>query len=292
MSRVSDLPVFSEESGQSINIKRGTYRYRIVQSIVDLGLSLLETPRGKESLVEVATAIINARNAEQPPAHHIYPDKDKLDRMPYWIERFLASMKANFPETRISEEVKGEAEAQRYEWQGTMSDYNPRLAGTLFLSKVLIDNMVYAHERPAHRDAYEFFKFQMGVSVAHVIVHFLTGFLTGKVRLNTPPPVTLEPWGEGEEEGEAGRYWEHILFGGVLEFWSTKGHPLKNRQSGTPYVFDNGNRDARGWLVDLEYIKKFNEQGKHLGLAGRVPSSLPLLLVIHLMTWEHEKADD
>jgi hypothetical protein len=61
------------------------------------------------------------------------------------------------------------------------------------------------------------FKFQMVISVAHEILHFLTGFLTGNLKPSTPKGVTAEPYGQ-PRVGEAGRYWESKLLGGFVEF--------------------------------------------------------------------------
>ncbi|EWG39681.1 hypothetical protein FVEG_02416 [Fusarium verticillioides 7600] len=137
--------------------------------------------------------------------------------MGYWVGKFLGSIKDDFPPVYISENVAGEAEAERLPWGRELRNYNAAIAGRVFLSKVIIDNMVYAREKhEIAGNTYNLFKFQMGVSVAHEIIHLLTGFLTEESRPDTPLGVTMDPFGS-RDTGEAGRYWEGILLGGTVE---------------------------------------------------------------------------
>ncbi|KAM6523989.1 hypothetical protein FSOLCH5_004596 [Fusarium solani] len=234
-------------------------RYKIVEASVHMGLSILETPEGRQSLARVARAIIEEGRSEQPPRRDIY--KGSLKDMPAWINRFLTSMRFNFPAIFIHDEVGGEAEAQRLDWGDNMQDYDAGLGGRISLSSALIDNMVYAHQQLPQMagDSYIRFKFQMGLSIAHEIVHLLTGFITGDPNPLTPPEVSLLRYGDSEA-GEAGRYWEHILFGGVVEFWSFNDDPMNVRQTGTAYFFENGDRDATGYAVSLGYMNEFANQ--------------------------------
>ncbi|RSL83785.1 hypothetical protein CEP51_004315 [Fusarium floridanum] len=112
-------------------------------------------------------------------------------------------------------------------------------------------------------DSYIRFKFQMGLSIAHEIVHLLTGFTTGDPNPLTPPEVSLLRYGDSAA-GEAGRYWGHILFGGVVEFWSFNDDPMNVRQTGTAFFLKNGDRNVTGYAVLVGYMNKFAKQGKFL----------------------------
>ena len=118
-------------------------KYRIVEAIVHLALSLLETEEGRDSLTEVAKSIIRARNATRGSRsrrpHHIYTDS--LDNMHRWIERFLRSMRQGFPPVVICG-TKGEAAADKVHWGDDMAAYIASDAGALHVSAGIIDNMV------------------------------------------------------------------------------------------------------------------------------------------------------
>ncbi|KAK4235063.1 hypothetical protein C8A03DRAFT_18136, partial [Achaetomium macrosporum] len=105
---------------------------------------------------------------------------------------------------------------------------------------------------------------QMTVSVAHEIVHFLTGFLTGTEEPHAPPEVTAAPYDDQRNnKGEWGRYWESILLSGFLEFWSSSSDPLGVRQAGVPYLFSVGSMaTATGQQVSMSYVQQFLNGGR------------------------------
>ncbi|KAF4438871.1 hypothetical protein F53441_12692 [Fusarium austroafricanum] len=254
MAQIGDLRVFHGKTGHYDELPSSSTKYLIAEAIIKLGLSILESPEGKGSLVQVAQAILR-EGSQSTRFSHIY--RDSPDNMPYWIGKFLTSMRGNFPTVYISANVQGEAEAERYEWGRDMRSYDAGVAGNIYLSKVMIDNMLFARENcEIAGDTYNLLKFEMGVSVAHEIVHLLTGFLTGGYRPVTPREVALEAYAEGRK-GEAGRYWEGILLGGVVESW-TKGTDIMGvRQAGTHYLFETGSKRSNGWRVSKTYINRF-----------------------------------
>ncbi|KAK4099870.1 hypothetical protein N658DRAFT_539110 [Parathielavia hyrcaniae] len=222
---IGALKVYGE-NGQELDPT--STRHRIVEAFVHLALCLLETEEGQNSLAEVATTIIKEREGTSGTRswrpRHIY--RDSLANMPYWIRVFL------------------------------------RTAGHLEVSQAIISNMTYVRQHPEDAaDAYDLFKFQMAITVAHEIVHMLTGFITGTSLPDTPPNVNVKPYikkyGKGVQ-GEAGRYWESIILGGFVEFWSVPNHPLGMQQAGEPYLFLPGEKEtAQGREVSRTYIKIF-----------------------------------
>ena len=240
--------------------------HEIVEAILDSALSFLETTDVTKSLVEVAMAVIKTRNTStgsiKRVKHHIY--KDKPDRMPFWVGQFLAALRKDFPPIFIDDSVKGEAEVERAEWGSKMEQYDASKAGDFFLSEPIINNMAWVRTQPPADagDAYNIFKFQMAISVAHEIVHLLVGFLTGKATPDTPTVVTGPGYGE-PRRGESGRYWEHKFLGGYLECWSVDSHALDRRQPGLPYLFKAGPRaTSKGQRVSATYIAEFLEGSK------------------------------
>ncbi|KAK8063186.1 hypothetical protein PG996_007838 [Apiospora saccharicola] len=262
-SRIRDLHVYTNESGSNVELPSSSTRYRIVEAAIHLALSLLESPQGRRSLVDVSKAILD--NAGQ--RGHIY--RDSLDNLPAWIDRFLKSIRNDCPGVYIDTTVKGEAYARRVNWGNDMQKYEAGQAVTIYIHNVLIDNMVYSRQHPEiTENSYEMFKFQLGLVLAHEIIHCLTGFLLGTTS-DTPPNVTLDRYGD-TKKGEAGRMWEKRLLGGVVEMWSSPQDGLGKRQAGTPYLFDGGRQHAIGRRVSVEYINNFIKEGFSFPIATSI----------------------
>ncbi len=122
------------------------------------------------------------------------------------------------------------------------------------------------HPRKAHLAAFESFMFLMAITVAHEVVHFFTGFLTGYVLPPTPAEVSFLPskynarW-NGVELGESGRAWEATLLGGIIEGVEDPSHPLGVYQAGTFYLIDEQNQARR---IDRHYVKRFLERSEFI----------------------------
>lgn len=255
MSRVVDLQIFAGES-ETILPPTST-RYKIIEASIHLALCILETSQGRLSLVKTAEAIVTG--AREKERDNLYTDS--LDNMPFWINRFLVRVREDFFTVFIAD-IPGDAQAERLQWTTpyNMAAYTAGSSGNLFLNRILVENMVRAHQRPPP-EAYARFKFQLGISIAHEVVHFLTGFLLGSPRSNTPRGVSLAGWGN-TRTGEAGRYWEGVLLGGVVEFRSDNDDPLGVRQAGTPYLFPTGHPEVPGRRISLNYITEIVDGGK------------------------------
>lgn len=271
---------FEEDTGGQSELLPTSTRYRIVKAIIHLALCVLETPEGRRSLADTAWAIIRARNntpgSRSRRPHHIYTDSPA--RMSYWIDRFLSSMRTNFPGVVIAERgLEGEAEVEKYDWGSDMQDYDPRDAGVLHVRKAIVANMTNVLPQHPSDDTinYDLFKFQMVVSVAHEMLHFLTGFLTGTATPDTPPAVNAAPYTEvSGDQGEAGRSWQRLLFGGFVEMWSVESDPLGPRQPGTPFLFPSGpSSTTAGREVSMAYVQEFLNQGKSHNVAVAISPS-------------------
>lgn len=175
MPRVNGVYLWlAEHKKPLVEISEDSTRHRIVEAAIHLALCLHETTEGKASLAQVATQIITLRNQDAKP-DHIY--HDDLSRMPLWINRFLECMREDFPPVYLAKS-DGEGYTKREVWGTNMKDYVAAEAGKLVLNKALIDNMLFARENEA-RHSYNVFRFQLAITIAHELLHFLTGFLTG-----------------------------------------------------------------------------------------------------------------
>lgn len=108
---------------------------------------------------------------------------------------------------------------------------------------------------------WETYIFQLGISIAHEIVHFLTGFLTGTPFPDTPPAVTYGGFGD-DVTGESGRYWEGHLLGGIVDFYEDSRDPLGSLQAGVPVLsytyLDNNRQGTIRWVrISQDYIRRF-----------------------------------
>ena len=257
---IPTLEIFTDEggtSGQDIRLPRDSTRYQLVETLIHLALRLLETPEGRNSLVATATSIMRERDSTRRGPKHIY--NRPMSELPQWIDHFLRIMRGNFPLTYLAH-MEGDAMAVRQGGTIDMRSFNPKLCGYVDLNRTIISNMILCHPHRKSNFNYDRFKFQMVISIAHEIVHFLTGFLTGKnaARDLTPPRVGLVPYGSALT-GEAGRYWEKLLLGGVAEFYFNPSDPMGKSQAGLPYLFPDGSEPSVGAPIDTDYIEAFVE---------------------------------
>lgn len=261
-ARVGNLLVHSNENGSYEELPSNSIRATVVESVIHKALCLLETARGRDSLVDIATSLVKARNDEDPPIPHLY--KRPLAEMPQCIDGFLSKIRGDFPYVLLRI-TQGEAAALKKNWGTDMAKYDPKTAVELLISRVVVDNMINASQQPERiaGDSYEMFRFQLIISVAHEITHFLTGFLTGKERPLTPKAVGLEGYNT-RKIGEAGRYWESTLLGGVVEFYQNHSDPLAERQAGTPYLIDDGLPRSPARQISMKYIHDFLRGSKYI----------------------------
>jgi len=101
---------------------------------------------------------------------------------------------------------------------------------------------------------YQKFLFQMTISVAHEIMHFLTAFITGDGR-----PVTPDTVGVVGYEGEIGHLWESRAIGGHVEFYSDPQPSTTSPRAGVPFIFTDMSLAAYGKEVPEQFIQRFVE---------------------------------
>ncbi|RWA09822.1 hypothetical protein EKO27_g5309 [Xylaria grammica] len=272
-AQVGELQIVDESDSTAVDPPQETLvdpkstMYRTVGAAVHLGLSLLETPQGKEALVDIGRAVVAASG------NHIYYDDPK--NMVFWVERFLTQLRSTFPSVILSRRIGGEGAILRTDWDSGglgMKDWHPKKAGALRLNKTIIENFVRAGEAitknqqplEAHITAYNNFMFIMGITIAHELVHSFVGYLSGSARPSTPENISRLPsryntsHERGTETGESGRAWEGLVFGGIVEAVEDPFNPLGAFQAGVLYSLD-GNEQARE--VDPSYIGQILQGG-------------------------------
>ncbi|KAK3896738.1 hypothetical protein C8A05DRAFT_20345 [Staphylotrichum tortipilum] len=225
-------------------------RVRTVDNIIDRAILVLESPMGRTVLSQLGGQIVN--NLEFYPC--LYPSTDPdLAYMEYYVDIFLQRLRTAIPVV-IQEVLQGpEAEFARAEWANvgsTLDDFNAQQSGSLYLDYDILEH-IFTTRNNGERETHTFL---MIVAVTHELVHCFTGYLTGSARTLTPPPVTVLGHGDANR-GEAGYGWEALAFGGIVTMW---GDPQRGRnQAGTPYLFPDHGRDARGTRISAHYIANF-----------------------------------
>ncbi|KAF4471292.1 hypothetical protein FALBO_1789 [Fusarium albosuccineum] len=244
-------------------------RFETIAVSIHIALALLESRDGKSWLVRTATKILEIRTHRRDP--HIY--NDRPERLRYWIDHFLQEMRSDFPNVYLTNTVRGESRMKKFDWGRDIRRYNAKAAGILQISKMLVDNMVAVGRKAltykttsdeGYKNCmlnWETYIFQLGISIAHEIVHFLTGFLTGARFPDTPSGVTYLGF-EDNEKGESGRYWEGHLLGGVVDFYEDFRDPLGSLQAGVPmftyaYLENNRQENVRWVRISQDYIRRF-----------------------------------
>ncbi|KAK7416158.1 hypothetical protein QQX98_005355 [Neonectria punicea] len=279
-AEIGNLTIFKDPTGV-MTVQRGRSPARYSQVIPDdkrveaiaagihVALALLESPAGKSRLLRTATKILENRINRGDP--HVY--NDRLERLRYWVDQFLHEMGSDFPNVYLTNTVWGEAKMRKWEWGRDIRRYNAKAAGILQINKMLVDNMVaVGHKALTYKTTseegyrnsmlnWETYIFQFGISIAHEIVHFLAGFLTGTPFPDTPPAVTYAGFGD-DVTGESGCHWEGYWLGGIVDFYEDSRDPLGSLQAGVPvlsytYIGNNRQETIRWVRISQDYIRRF-----------------------------------
>ncbi|KAK2690436.1 hypothetical protein QWA68_011234 [Fusarium oxysporum] len=170
--------------------------FRAAATVVNLALSMLETPEGRSCITQIGHKFIASRSS----FHHIYEDDPR--HMPWWVDFFLNRLRATFPNVVLSNHIKGEGQAQKSNWARgglKMRQWDPSLAGIMRLNKKVFENMITAGNNSASTNqpdelaAFESFMFFVSVIIAHELMHLFVGFLTGYAWPSTPPQLSFLP---------------------------------------------------------------------------------------------------
>lgn len=258
---IPTLEIYTDEgqvAGQNLRLPAQSTRYQHLERCVHLALRILETPEGREALAKTATNIVTAHRQKKKPTLY----QGNFSDMPKWISFFLTKVRSNFPMLYLAH-TKAEAVCVRQANDiKKLEDFSPKHIGYMDVNRYIVNNMITAAQK---NDASNLtrFEFLLGISIAHEIVHLLTGFLAGEKAntLHTPPDTSAEGYGT-RRRGEAGRFMEELLFGGQTEMWMNPQDPLGVLQAGTPYLLDNGLPKARARLINTAYINKFVKGGE------------------------------
>lgn len=93
---------------------------------------------------------------------------------------------------------------------------------------------------------------RLGITIAHEICHVLTSFLLYDPNATTPPQAVYGSCYGSEVQGEAGRYWEYITFGGFIDMRASIVHPNGGADIAIA-IRDKHSRHA--WVLQTEAVQ-------------------------------------
>jgi hypothetical protein len=116
--------------------------FRVAVFVFHMGLSMLESRRGHESLVTLISEAWRAsdRRARKTfiPKSDLQADSEEARR---FVDCFLSKCRADPPNIIVSDRITGEGLAQRADWPNilgsSVSDYNPKWAAIFRLNKTV-----------------------------------------------------------------------------------------------------------------------------------------------------------
>ncbi|KAH8676525.1 hypothetical protein BGZ60DRAFT_259380 [Tricladium varicosporioides] len=209
--------------------------YTYVASAINIALSILEHPSGREALVSLAIDVDNHRDVG------VRYRNDRNNARAH-VNFFLTRMRSHFPLVVVNDTMTNlgmYGYHSRGSWTGPLDSFNPRQQ-SINLSGPKVRNMIQCARQPQR---FRQFQFMMALTLVHEGgAHLLVTAMTNGDDLGTPPHVSGVGFGS-EESGEAGRALETILFGGCVEFYRNPNED--DQQPGIAHIdspFDLGTR--------------------------------------------------
>jgi hypothetical protein len=106
--------------------------FRACATVINIALSMLETPAGRARLISIGQMIVTGRDHFD----HIYEDSPR--NMGWWVDLFLERLRASFPSVLLTNRIGGEGVASRANWARggiKMRQWDPPKAGLMKLNK-------------------------------------------------------------------------------------------------------------------------------------------------------------
>ncbi|KAK7413373.1 hypothetical protein QQX98_007750 [Neonectria punicea] len=239
LEKVRILEQARENPYDTPDIPPSSRTFRVAAFALNLGLSMLECPRGRQALEITGTEVWRGSTAREQRSFIFQGD---VSGMPQFVDRFLTTCRYDPPNVIVSDRITGEGLAQRVGWPGEvgggggMDDYTPKLAAVFRLNKTVIDNAIIVADGNDGQ-AWQKSLFLLGVAVAHELVHLFVGFMFGDGERLTPPVVNNPPGPRRSiRPGESGHFWENLFLGYRVEAYYDPSDPLESFQAGTLYT--------------------------------------------------------
>ncbi|KAK7429163.1 hypothetical protein QQZ08_004378 [Neonectria magnoliae] len=237
--------------------------FRVAAFAFNLGLSMLECPRGRQALETTGTAVWRGSTVRE---RRDWIFQGGVSEMPQFVARFLTLCRYDPPNIIVSDRLTGEGLTQRVDWlnevDGGLNGYTPKFAALFRLNKTVIDNAIIV-AAGNDGEAWQKSLFLLGVAVAHELVHIFVGFIFGDGERVTPPVVDNPPRpGRSMRPGESGHFWEKLFLGHRVEAYYDPSDPLEAFQAGTLYAMIPGT--SRAFTIKHDSIYNYVNMGMYL----------------------------
>ncbi|KAK4444018.1 hypothetical protein QBC34DRAFT_475977 [Podospora aff. communis PSN243] len=222
-----------------------SYTYSTLAASINIGLSILETPAGRQTLRAIGREVVRLW---QDNGSHVFGGD--VRQMGAYVDHFLARVRSDFPLVFVMRcNLDTIAYAQRIPgnvlWDGRLDSYLPKGAGSLNFNHHGVAAMTETASQassPHMRRRFHSYLFKFSVATAHELVHLFTSYLAQGSDSDgsyTPPQLSHLNYGRREGNavmGESGRWFENSLFGGSLEFYRDPNDD--GNQAGVAYLLD------------------------------------------------------
>lgn len=98
--------------------------FREVARWVHLSLCMLESPRGRTSLIDFGERIVSGWDRIGEP-HNFWNYGESME---YCVDFFLRSMRRRFPDIYLTSTIRGNGSTKRSTWGARLRDYDPKVA--------------------------------------------------------------------------------------------------------------------------------------------------------------------
>ncbi|OAA72272.1 hypothetical protein ISF_01345 [Cordyceps fumosorosea ARSEF 2679] len=194
---------------------RGGSRFQLVAAAASLSLDLLTCQQGNSSLYHTAIRILTTRPV-------IGRNSNEYGK---YTEIFIKKLEKELPCIVIHDVEAVNAlttKVGQHDIFPEDNQFEPRRAAVVRLNSRLLRHAEEARARQVaertdeSRTAVYSIVFRMAVTLAHEMCHVFSAFLLRSPVAATPPSVVFGPFGN-EAQGEAGRFWESVIFGGYVD---------------------------------------------------------------------------
>ncbi|KAK3329793.1 hypothetical protein B0H66DRAFT_38201 [Apodospora peruviana] len=289
------------ETGSAHALVHGGSRAFAVTAVLDLGLRMLESPRGRTALQNLARRTFHCfcEKEKDSSMPHDCPDSHPPN-LPMAVAEFLRSVRYRFPSVTLDKcnglrQEKGAAPGKYDDfWCDEIPTleklkFNPKEEAVLHLNWEMIDKLYWTRlkaDMSAGRDSngadhnmirFRRLQFHLGIMVAHHLCHLFIGFLRSSETLSAHvDDVRILRL---VNRYDAGAEFETDFFGGRPKMFIDFDGPAEERYAGQSYLVKRGDDSRRiAAVIPQERIENY--------LKGDF--SLPLLTTTDEMDAEFE----
>ncbi|KAH6619484.1 hypothetical protein B0J18DRAFT_370558 [Chaetomium sp. MPI-SDFR-AT-0129] len=288
------------DNGLTYPLERSGGRAFAVTSVLDLGLRMMESERGKQALENLARKAICVWRERPVPGPVVEP---WVVDVPAAVDEFLRCVRYRFPIVKLDDRNgfchEEENKTLPYSWVDEYStleqfDFNPKAAAVLHLNWQLVEKLYWTRlkadvarrqqredERLAETVRFHRLQFHLGAMVTHHLCHLFVNFLRGSDDL-LARGITDTDFLRLVRRYDPGAEFEIDFFGGRPKLFIDRSAASEQSYEGQSYVIKRGRGGGRMAAVVAQYkIESYLKGGTlffpPFPLSLTLPVSQPLL---------------